>query len=381
MPNYALLPYENNKRLLAVKTSTLITQDIEIDTLEPIVIPPGTYDGTAKVRLSAAAAAEVDAQYIAQGHSILGVNGTLVSQDNLPALLNNTLTSVSDATLASVSSYQFYGKSALVSASFSNATTIEPQAFQGCTQLETADFPNVVEIFRQAFYACSRLSSINFPRLQTLGGAVGDGRYFDSCGLVGAVSFPNLTTCAGRNAFSSCRGMTSFSAPLLTNLSTYMFNLCISLSSLNIPSVQTIGPAPFDRSPIQNLRLPSFVSANGSANNESFKNPQLQLLDLGENTATLNYAMGNASNLSTIIIRATAIPTLSGSLFTNTPFASGGTGGTIYISKVLYDHLGDGTFLDYKAATNWSVIDAYGTITWAQIEGSQYEIMEEGDNQ
>ena len=59
--------------------------------------------------------------------------------------------------------------------------------------------------------------------------------------------------------------------------------------------------------------------------------------------------------------------------FTGTPFASGGTGGTIYIPKSLYDHLDDGTSSDYKAATNWSTIDGYGTITWAKIEGTYYE--------
>ena len=62
--------------------------------------------------------------------------------------------------------------------------------------------------------------------------------------------------------------------------------------------------------------------------------------------------------------------------FNSTPFASGGTGGTIYIPETLYNHLGDGTALDYKSATNWSVIDAYGTITWAKIEGSPYEVTE-----
>ena len=56
-----------------------------------------------------------------------------------------------------------------------------------------------------------------------------------------------------------------------------------------------------------------------------------------------------------------------------TPFASGGAGGTIYIPKSLYDHLGDGTSSDYKAATNWSTYDGYGTITWKKIEDSYYE--------
>lgn len=89
----------------------------------------------------------------------------------------------------------------------------------------------------------------------------------------------------------------------------------------------------------------------------------------------INYGFQLCANLSTIILRRSdAVTTLQGiQCFNGTPFASGGTGGTIYIPKALYDHLGDGSALDYKAATNWSTIDGYGTITWAQIEGSQYE--------
>lgn len=81
------------------------------------------------------------------------------------------------------------------------------------------------------------------------------------------------------------------------------------------------------------------------------------------------------ANLKTIILRKTTIATLGNvsQAFAGTPFASGGSGGSIYIPKVLFDHLGDGSSSDYKAATNWSTVDGYGTITWAKIEGSQYE--------
>lgn len=80
------------------------------------------------------------------------------------------------------------------------------------------------------------------------------------------------------------------------------------------------------------------------------------------------------TSLTTIILRSKTIIPLGGTgSFTNTPFASNGSGGTIYIPKLLYEHLDDGTSLDYKAATNWSTINGYGKTTWAQIEGSQYE--------
>ena len=91
--------------------------------------------------------------------------------------------------------------------------------------------------------------------------------------------------------------------------------------------------------------------------------------DLRQNTFV------KCSSLKTLILRkSTAIQTCANtSVFDRTPFANSGSGGTIYIPKALYDHLGDGTSLDYKAASNWSVYDGYGTITWAKLEGSPYE--------
>lgn len=104
----------------------------------------------------------------------------------------------------------------------------------------------------------------------------------------------------------------------------------------------------------------------------------LQAVDVGNANVTPVSIAGSAFNgnslMTTLILRYTSIISLSAlTAFINTPFASGGNGGTIYIPESLYNHLGDESALDYKAATNWSVIDGYGTITWAKIEGSQYE--------
>ena len=81
----------------------------------------------------------------------------------------------------------------------------------------------------------------------------------------------------------------------------------------------------------------------------------------------------SCSSFTTLILRHTSVvPLAATNSFGSTPFASGGIGGTIYIPKSLYDHLGDNSASDYKAATNWSTLNSYGTITWAKIEGSQY---------
>lgn len=102
----------------------------------------------------------------------------------------------------------------------------------------------------------------------------------------------------------------------------------------------------------------------------------LAVVELGSATAgtIANQAFASCGSLNTLILRSTSVKALSNTNAVNgTPFKSGGTGGTIYIPKALYNHLGDGTANDYKAATNWSTVDGYGTITWAKIEGSIYE--------
>lgn len=101
----------------------------------------------------------------------------------------------------------------------------------------------------------------------------------------------------------------------------------------------------------------------------------LRIVDLTANSNGIrNQWFLTCVNLNTIILRESAIcPLGNTNAFDGTPFASGGTGGTIYIPKSLYDHLGDNSSSDYKAATNWSTINGYGTITWAKIEGSQYD--------
>lgn len=101
----------------------------------------------------------------------------------------------------------------------------------------------------------------------------------------------------------------------------------------------------------------------------------LEVVDIGSiPSLTGNSFISTSPNCKKLVLRSSSILALSDTrFFQGSVFASVGTGGTIYIPKSLYDHLGDGTSLDYKAATNWSTVDGYGTITWAQIEGSAYD--------
>lgn len=103
---------------------------------------------------------------------------------------------------------------------------------------------------------------------------------------------------------------------------------------------------------------------------------RLKVADYGVASPLRGNTFNNCTAFDTLILRKSdGIATLAQvSTFSGTCFASGKSGGTIYIPEVLYNHLGDGSSLDYKAATNWSTLDGYGTVTWAKIEGSIYEL-------
>ena len=171
------------------------------------------------------------------------------------------------------------------------------------------------------------------------------------------------------------RSLTSsftFYAPDLTALPSYMFHQSSGLTSITCPKVTSFGTQSLYNTRITILIAPSATSFPANFSNAS---STLKTVDAGQACSSLGGSCFNGTGIDLLILRRTSglVSLANTNVFGGTPFASGGAGGTIYIPKVLYDHLGDGTSLDYKAATNWSTIEGYGTITWAKIEGSQYE--------
>ena len=79
------------------------------------------------------------------------------------------------------------------------------------------------------------------------------------------------------------------------------------------------------------------------------------------------YFATNASSLKTLILRnpTRIVEYANANAFNGTPFASGGTGGTVYVPAAWIEA--------YKTATNWSALYAAGTCSFAAIEGSEYE--------
>lgn len=147
----------------------------------------------------------------------------------------------------------------------------------------------------------------------------------------------------------------------------------VDAGNLYLPYITTLEQYIFNSANAPIIVLPAITTTQTNVFRNSNKT---EVFDLGSGLVSLvAYCFSSSTILNTVILRGSTnvVPMVNITAFNDTPFASGKAGGTIYIPKALYDHLGDGTSLDYKAATNWSTVDGYGTITWAKIEGSQYE--------
>lgn len=176
---------------------------------------------------------------------------------------------------------------------------------------------------------------------------------FKNCVNITSVEInSNVETSIGTEAFAKCTGMTRFFGPKVSTAGNYSMYRCTSLETAVIFKVTTS----FAFAECSNLLACDYTNTSSSP-------------------TIWGAAFQKCTKIKTIVLRSpdSVVGLQSTSALQNTPFDNGGSGGTIYIPKALFDHLGDGTSLDYKAATNWSTFDSYGTITWAKIEGSVYD--------
>lgn len=219
---------------------------------------------------------------------------------------------------------------------------VKNRAFANKTGITSVNMPNCTTINATAFADCTGITSVNAPSLTTITGSYN----FQNCTSLATFNAPNLTSGNSSQAFANT---------IITNVHFENLTLCNSL--------------------LQNMKqLVTAVLPNSVNNYAGMTNcTKLQKADIKGGDSLTN-AFSGCTVFDTLVIRNTArIPLSNVNCFNNTKFKSGGDGGTIYIYKSLYDELGTGSSNDYKAATNWSTVDGYGTITWAPIEGSYYE--------
>lgn len=265
------------------------------------------------------------------------------------SIIDRSITSIK-SNASSVGRYAFYGCKNLTSAEFPNATTVGYYAFSGCTSLTSVESPKATVLGNYAFYGCTNLIDTDFTSVTAIGQYA-----FQNCSKLTEIPVStSINFYDARGCFQGCTGLTV--AHITNDCAQDMFNGCTGLTT----AVMRDSTLSLWNRAFQNCSKLEIADIHGSG---------LQYISLFKSCSALNI----------LIIRRTTIQDLgyeasnNNFAFASTPFASGGAGGTIYIPKVLYDHLGDGTSYDYKAAAKWATADALGTITWAPIEGSYYE--------
>ena len=197
-------------------------------------------------------------------------------------------------------------------------------------------------------------------------------RAFSDYTGITSIESESVTTIGGNYAMAGMTALQSVSLPnMANNIQSYTFSGCINLETVNLhKAIYTGGNAFQNCKKLVKLALPALIGGT----NASFADGAtlLEKCDLGNCTKVQSVAFRNTA-LNILVLRRTSLVTLdSTNAFTGTPFESGGAGGHIYIPKSLYDQLGTGTN-DYKASTNRSTVDGYGTKTWHAIEGTSYE--------
>jgi len=136
-------------------------------------------------------------------------------------------------------------------------------------------------------------------------------------------------------------------------------------ATLNAPKVTTIsGAAFYGATGFSVLVFPKLTT--GPAQDAIRNCTSLTALDVLRGAFGVTSCSG-CSALNTLIIRSTGtLATLSNiNAFNSTPFASGGSGGTLYVPSALIS--------SYQSATNWSTILGYTNNSIEAIEGSIYE--------
>ena len=188
---------------------------------------------------------------------------------------------------------------------------------------------------------------------------------FNGCSALTSVSFPDITSITNQYVFGSCSNLESCSMPELASIgssASYAFERCTKLSAI-FPKLTTIaGGYAFSRvnGPIV---FPALTSLTGS---DMFRSGGT-IVDFGPGLTSLATRTFYGATYTTVILRCATQVVVSPS---DNSISALDNNTTVYIPKALYDHLGDGTALDYRNATNWS---AKTTTTFACIEGSQYE--------
>lgn len=290
----------------------------------------------------------------------IAANGELITgqaqKDNENALLEKTISGTYiNNNVTAVRSYAFERQTNITKVVLPNVTTLGANAFLGCTNLEEVNLPNVATIGSYAFSSDSALTEFIGPKVKTFQPTNQYSRAFLNCINLKKVSLPVYTkTGSGtilRQIFKGCKSLTTVELPNTTAITaSELFSGCTSLESLVLPSWGK-----------GNLSTESNFGTSYFSGCTKLK--YVDTLTPCKIDAT---CFSGCTVFSTLILRGNRVTALVNiSAFNNSPFASTGSGGTLYVPAAQVS--------SYESATNWSTILGYENNQILPIEESEYE--------
>lgn len=203
------------------------------------------------------------------------------------------------------------------------------------------------------------LTTVTHPSVKSIGAYL-----FHSYTSLKSVDFPNAKS-LGAYAFNGCTGITAFSAPKVTSIGTYGFYNVAALTKIYFPEMLSVGTYAFRQ--CRKITRAYFPKATSVGTYALSRCNVLSVVDLGQVSTIAGSVFAEDYAIKTLILRKSdGIVTLSAtSAFTSTPFATNGSGGTVYCPSALIEA--------YQTAANWSTLFAAGTCTFVPLEGSIYE--------
>lgn len=174
----------------------------------------------------------------------------------------------------------------------------------------------------------------------------------------------------GYRALFNATKLHTVNAPYVTHIDIECFAGCSQLKNVNFGVIGAIAARVFqnctalERFVIKTTKQLAITSGSPAI----FQGcTSLKYVDLDLCISIHVNTFNNCANLSVVALRrfegVVALGNISA--FSNTPFAVGGTGGTVYVPAALIE--------SYKTATNWVTLYEAGTCNFVAIEGSEYE--------
>lgn len=210
--------------------------------------------------------ANLKAENIVSGVTIFGVAGTAQTGSSgggsdavAQAILDRSITSLSDST----------------------ATKIGQYALAYCSKMTSADLPNVETVLTYGFYQCTGMTSVNLPKVASLGTYA-----FSQCfGLV-SVNMP-LASAIPSNCFYNCNKMKKADFGAAGSIAASAFGRCSSMTALILRSetlVTLSATSAFSSSAIENgtgyVYVPSsLVNSYKAATNWSTYADQIRAIE------------------------------------------------------------------------------------------------------